>query len=138
MREWLRKGLTVAVVVSSGFVLLASGEESGGDKAPSGGGGGGAGSGASGDVKIKSCSSDTLGQLEAVLTVRNNSSKSSDYFIEVVYESSDGATQLDSTFASVSNLQPGQSAETKALSFVDAPSAGFQCRVVDVNRSASL
>lgn len=136
----LRKVLIPVVAVGSLFVLIASGEESGGDKASSSGSesGGGGSSDESDDVVISTCAADDLGQLSAKLTVTNNSSKASDYFIEVVFESSDGSTQLDSTFASVTNLAPGQRTESEAISFEDAPSGSFTCRVVDVMRTASL
>lgn len=136
-----RKVLIPVVAVGSLFVLIASSEESGGDKASSSGsesGGGGGSSDESGDVVISTCTTDDLGQLSATLTVTNNSSKASDYFIEVVFESADGSTQLDSTFASVTNLAPGQKTESEAISFEDAPSGSFTCRVVDVMRTASL
>lgn len=136
-----RKILAPVAAASLLFALVASTEETGGDSASSGGQSGGSssgGSGAAGDVSISSCGTDSLGQLEAVLSVTNNSSKSSDYMIEVVFESADGSTQLDSSIAFVSNLAPGQKASTEAISFTDAPAGDFKCRVTDVTRTASL
>lgn len=127
----------IVLAVGSFFVLVASMEETGGDTSSNDGTSSAGGAGVAADVDISSCQADSMGQLEAVLTVTNSSSKPSDYFIEVVFESKDGSTQLDSTFASVENLAPGQRAETTALSFKDAP-ADFTCRVIDVNRMASI
>jgi hypothetical protein len=37
----------------------------------------------------------------------------------------------------VSNLKPGQSTETKVLSFTDVPDGNFGCSITRVDRSAS-
>jgi len=89
------------------------------------------------DVKLTSCGADSLGYLQAELTVTNNSSKESDYIINVVFESDDGSTQLDTAISFVNNLKPGQNKVEKALSFTEAP-ANFTCTISSVDRSESL
>jgi len=139
-RAWV---LGIVGVLSIG-VLGASGASSGGaskSNTPSAGGAASsgtaaAGGGASNDVVIATCAADDLGDLKATLTVTNNSSKRSDYLISVAFESTDGKTQLDTTSALVSSLEPGQNTSTDAVSFKKAP-AGFTCRVTDINRFAS-
>ena len=88
------------------------------------------------DVTISSCGADDLGQLEAVLRITNNSSKPSNYMINVAFESPDGLEQLDTGFAIVDTLQPGQSTNETAITFTEAP-ADFTCRVTSVDRYAS-
>lgn len=141
-----------AVAIMSAFVLLGSGENSGSSSS--------AGSNSSentsvtsssdtspsssdigessevDDVTITSCGADDLGQLEAVLRITNNSSKPSNYMINVAFESPDGSEQLDTGFATVSTLQPGQSTNESAITFTTAP-ADFKCRITSVDRYAS-
>jgi hypothetical protein len=98
--------------------------------------------GAAADVTISSCAlseNDFIGP-EAGITVKNNSSKASNYIINIAFESADGTTQLDTGFTAVNNLAPGQSAQETASSLKSETreTAGdFTCRVTDVTRYAS-
>jgi hypothetical protein len=88
------------------------------------------------DVDIGTCTTDALGQLSATVIVTNNSSKASNYIIEVTFESGNGSTQLDTSVVLVNELEPGQRTEQEAISFDSAPS-DFTCRVSDVERFAA-
>jgi|GEM_PF-5433888 len=132
-----------AIALASTFVLLGSGEDSGSkstsDSSSSSNDGSSSDVGESSevdDVTITSCGADELGQMEAVLRITNNSSKPSNYMINVAFESPGGSEQLDTGFAIVDTLQPGQSTNETAMTFTDAP-ANFTCRVISVDRYAS-
>ena len=132
-----------AIALATTFVLLGSGEDSG-SKSTSDSSSNSSDSSSSDvgessevdDVTITSCGADELGQLEAVLRITNNSSKPSNYMINVAFESPDGSEQLDTGFAVVDTLQPGQSTNENAITFTTAP-ADFKCRITSVDRYAS-
>jgi len=129
----------LAIISVSAFVLLGSGEDSGSSSTADSSSSSEADSGESSevdDVTISSCGADDLGQLEAILRITNNSSKPSNYLIDVAFESPDGSEQFDVGMAIVNTLQPGQSTTETAFSFTDAP-ADFTCRVTSVERFAS-
>lgn len=131
-----KKILFIGSVCVSLFALTASGDTSG----TSGNGGANSDSSqsnpAENDVAIAECTTDSLGSPEAQVKITNNSSKPSNYIINIAFESSDGATQIDTSMVAVNNLQPGQSATEKAVSFSDAP-RDFVCKVAGVTRYAS-
>src|SRR4051794_30352369 len=58
---------------------------------------------------------DAIGVAYVQIPVTNNSSGRSDYFIDVVIESADGATQLDTSSAFVQALEAGQSTTAEAM-----------------------
>ena len=122
------------MAVGSLFILIGSGTDTkdGSTKA----GEGSSSHPAMDDVVVSQCNADSLGQLSMSLTVTNNSSKPSDYFINVAWETSDGSTQLDTSFGSVNHLAAGQKTTVEGLSFKQA-SGAFTCKVVDVTRTAS-
>lgn len=79
---------------------------------------------ASADVKVVSLSApDILGFRTAELLITNNSSKRSNYYIELTLESPDGKTQYDSTNATARNVEPGQSTGGSVVPFTKAKSA---------------
>ena len=89
------------------------------------------------DVAITECTTDELGYMQALGTVTNNSSKASNYSVEIAFETPDGSTQLASTATFVSGLEPGQNAPLEAFSFEEAPADGqFACRITGVTRFA--
>jgi hypothetical protein len=88
------------------------------------------------EVKITSCAADTLGDIEVQGTARNTSSGRSDYLIEVVVDAQSG-TQLDSSVAIASNVEPGQTAQWKAVTTAKSAS-GVTCKVANATRHASL
>lgn len=139
MKKPAKNILFVVMAGATLFTLIASGEKSGTTTTVKSGGNSSQSDGfhePADDVKIAKCSSDSLGQLMASLTITNHSSKASNYLVTLVFESSDGSTQLDSSFASASELQPGQNTTVEAISFKDAPGA-FRCRITDVSRYAA-
>jgi hypothetical protein len=56
--------------------------------------------------------------------------------VEIVFESADGSTQIDTGMVAVNSLSPGQSATEEATGFSEA-SGDFVCKVSDVTRYAS-
>lgn len=92
------------------------------------------------DVAIASCGTDSFGagNLAAQLAVTNDSSKRSNYTVEVVFESSDGATQYGSGLVFVENVEPGQATTAEALSTDPVPQAEFGCRLVSVDRTSDV
>ena len=96
-----------------------------------------------GDVAITACAlsdNEFLGP-EATVKVTNNSSKPSNYSIQIAFVSKDGATQYDTSAVLVSGLAPGQSTVDKATSLKrdvrTQAAGGFNCKVLDVTRFAS-
>ena len=92
---------------------------------------------ASGDVTAGAVKNDpTLGWASAPVTVVNNSSGRSDYMITVVLESADGSTQIDSAYATVTNLEPGQKT-VQTAQFTKAAPVGAKLKVTEVQRTSS-
>jgi hypothetical protein len=89
------------------------------------------------DAKIAKCGTDDLGFAEALVKITNSSSKPSDYFVTVAFESKDRKTQLGTGVAVVMALQPGQSASEGANSLKEAKTGSFTCRLQSVMRTAS-
>jgi hypothetical protein len=81
---------------------------------------------------------DAIGVSYVQIPVTNHSSGRSDYWIELVIESADGATQLETTSAFVEGLEAGQSTTAEAI-VVDAESlpADAAIRITTVQRTAS-
>lgn len=147
------KKLGVTLVVAVGFLATAASGESettagdskaseGATAAPSGDSSAANLTGAAKDVTITSCamSDNQFIGAEAGITVKNNSSKASNYMINIAFESADGATQLDTGYAIVNNLAPGQSAQETATSLkseTKETAGDFTCKVIDVTRYAS-
>jgi hypothetical protein len=92
---------------------------------------------ASADIVSIDCGSpDSIGVTYSKVTIKNNSSKPSDYFVTVVYESADGSMRYDSTIASAMNINPGQSTVAEGMIMEEIP-AGAVCKVSEVQRTAS-
>ncbi|MGV3760745.1 MAG: hypothetical protein ACO1PW_14550, partial [Actinomycetota bacterium] len=72
--------------------------------------------------------------LEAEIRVTNNSSERSNYSVDVIFESEDGATQYGSGSAYVNGLAPGQTKTEVASSLEDVPDGPFRCEITDVFR----
>lgn len=91
------------------------------------------------DVKLSTCTVDTtLTDFVTVEgTIHNNSSKRSDYAIELVYNNPDGS-RAGQGFAYETNIEAGQDASWKTSIFGSGVMAGGQCKIVKVNRSMSL
>jgi hypothetical protein len=92
---------------------------------------------ASADVTSIECTGpDAIGMFSAKVTITNNSSKPSDYFITIVAESSDGATRYDDTIVTAMALNSGQTTTVEGPFLNDLP-AGAICKVSEVQRTAS-
>lgn len=91
---------------------------------------------ASADVGEPTCERDDLDTTTGSVTVTNNSSETSDYWITIALESADGSEQLDTTYASIDRLDPDQTTEA-SIDFYDPYVEGSVCRVTEVERTAS-
>ena len=92
------------------------------------------------EVKVTSCSPpDAIGVVYVNGTAENTSSKQSDYIIEVAVIAPDG-TQIGTGTTIAENVEPDQKAVWKALTDTSSDNwkAGSTCKVVDVDRNASL
>lgn len=93
---------------------------------------------ASGDIVSIDCGTpDALGFRYPKVTVKNNSSKPSTYFITIVAESADGATRYDSTMLSIDALNPDQTMTQDGLPFTKELPEGAICKVSEIQRTAS-
>lgn len=88
------------------------------------------------DVEIVGCTSNEYGWPEAQVKITNNSSKASNYMVDVAFESKDGTVQIDTSMVAVNNLEPGQTS-TEEASSLEEVSGDFVCKVTDVTRYAS-
>lgn len=87
------------------------------------------------DAEVTDCHVDSsVGSVEAVIEITNNSSKRSDYTIEVAFEDGSG-TLVGNGYASASNVEPDQKARDVAVDFAEGD--GITCKITDVNRFAS-
>ena len=92
---------------------------------------------ASADIVSIDCGSpDSIGVTYSKVTIKNNSSKPSDYFVTIVYESADGSMRYDDTIASAMNINPGQSTVAEGMIMEEIPT-GSVCKVSEVQRTAS-
>jgi len=73
----------------------------------------------------------------AEVTVTNNSDKTSDYKIEITFESTGKEGYDDSQVAIIKNLKPGQTKRKKVTGFSRAPSDNLTCDLSDVDRIVS-
>jgi hypothetical protein len=82
---------------------------------------------------------DAIGVSYLHIPVTNNSSGRSDYFIEVAIESADGATQYETTLATLSGVEPGQAASAEGMVAwgSDPAPADATVRITTVQRMAS-
>lgn len=79
---------------------------------------------------------DSIGITYPEVTVKNSSSKPSDYFITVVAQSADGSVKYDDTTIFISALQPGQQQTEEGMFTAEFPS-GTICKVTEFQRTAS-
>jgi hypothetical protein len=139
-KRWWLAGAVIILVVAA--VASAGGGGSSTDTSASTGGDSGISSGlgsqdASADVQSLDCGApDAIGVTYPKVTVKNNSSKASDYMITVVAESADGGTKYDETSVFITALQPGQSMTEEGMFTNELPS-GAICKVTEVQRTAS-
>ncbi len=88
---------------------------------------------ATGDIVDMECGDpDSSGWAKVEVTVKNNSSETSNYSIEVVAESADGDEMFDWTVLSMRYVAPGQVATDDSI-FTDA-GRGYVCRLRKVQR----
>ena len=95
---------------------------------------------ASADVKVGTLGdADILGFRKPELTITNNSSKRSNYFVELSLESADGKTQHDTANATAQNVEPGQSTAGTVLPFTKVKGAPADAivKVKSVSRTAA-
>lgn len=88
-------------------------------------------------VDIDCGAPDSIGITYPKVTVKNNSSKPSDYQITLVAESADGSTKYDDAIIFIFDLQPGQQQTEEGMFTADFPS-GAICKVTEFQRTAAL
>ena len=136
---WLRKTGLAILIVGAVTASVASGDS---DRSTDGSSpvAGEPENAATGDVAVSRCalSGNQFGGPEATLTVTNRSSKPSNYFITVAFQSPDGTQQLDTGNATVQSLAPNQTTSVQASSFrQELRRQRFTCKVTEVTRFAS-
>lgn len=91
------------------------------------------------DVKITKCGLSEFGNLyTATLAITNNSSKPSNYIINITFESPDGKQRYAEGYAASNNVPNGQTSNTEAGALTQAPAGQqFVCKVAKVTRYAS-
>jgi hypothetical protein len=94
---------------------------------------------ASGDVKLGGWTKDGYGFASVKVTVTNNSSERSDYFIDIALQSPGGGNQYDTTTVFVQNLEPGQTKKDKGqfLSTGHVPNSAVVV-IKSIQRTASF
>jgi hypothetical protein len=92
---------------------------------------------ATADINSLECGTpDAIGMTYPSVSVTNNSSKASDYFITIVAESADGATKYDDTIVMITGLAPGQTMSEEGM-FTNELPEGAVCKITEVQRTAS-
>jgi len=91
----------------------------------------------SADVEVTDCTTSPTGTMVAGVRVTNRSSERSDYLVTVVFEDDGDGSQVDSSPVAVNDVDPGQAASGRAVTFSRPPPAGFGCEVGAVERVAS-
>ena len=86
------------------------------------------------DVTVATCAPDAFGRLHASLRIDNNSSERSNYLIEVVFESTDGAVVHGQRSTSANAVGSGRSTTIDVTTSITAPGEPVSCRVADVIR----
>jgi len=89
------------------------------------------------DVVFVECTSDESASASATIEITNNSSRSSDYWIEVAFDSADGMTQIGTGRAFISALGPGQRRIEEISTFEEVVDQAFTCRLSSVDRHLS-
>jgi hypothetical protein len=147
LRPWYRKkrfiGL-IAIVAIIGIMIASQGAKNTSTKSSnptatvSGVNKGIGSADASADVKGATLGPvDALGFRAVSLTVTNNSSKRSNYLIDLSVESPDGAIQYDTSIASVNNLEAGQTTTIDSLPITKTVPADAIVKIKTVTRLAS-
>jgi hypothetical protein len=91
---------------------------------------------ASKDVSVSACQTGDDGATpQALLTIHNSSSQTSDYFVNVNFEDTSG-TVLAQGMGSETSVAPGQTATTW-VSGDQQPLVPYTCHIVNVDRSAT-
>jgi hypothetical protein len=80
---------------------------------------------------------DAIGFRYPAVTVKNNSSKPSNYWITIVAESADGSQRYDDTIVLINSLGPGQTMTEDGLPFTNDIPSGAICKVSEFQRTAS-
>ena len=81
---------------------------------------------------------DSLGLVYVTVTVKNTSSKRSDYRVDVSLESPDGSTKYGDSFVWIRNVAPGQTASEKGLPISAESTAAARVVVTDFDRTEAL
>ncbi len=149
-KRWWLLAIVAVVIISTAIGSGGSGDEATSDtskgggtestEAPSTGDTIGTGLGskdAAADINSLECGTpDAIGMTYPSVSVTNNSSKASDYFITIVAESADGATKYDDAIVMITGLAPGQTMTEEGI-FTNELPVGAVCKITEVQRTAS-
>lgn len=87
-------------------------------------------------VSVSKEAPDAIGIVYVSVTVKNNSEKTSNYYIEISFESEDGSVKYGDTVVYIRNVAPGQTTTDKALAGSEIADA-TKYRVTKLQRTAS-
>ena len=147
LRPWYRKKRYIFSIAIIAIIALVASQGSKDDTTTDSTNPNAAASGIDNGLGTKDASADVsravLGPVDAIgfravtLTVTNNSSERSNYLIDLSIESPDGLTQYDTSFASVINLEPGQTTTVEALSITKDVPVDAIVKIKTISRLAS-
>jgi hypothetical protein len=89
------------------------------------------------EVTITACANGALGDVQIKGTAKNDTSKRSDFLIDLAITDQSGATQLGTGNAVAQNVEPGQTALWDGFTTAKWQ-PGIVCKVSTVSRTASL
>jgi hypothetical protein len=141
LRPWYRKKRywTLAILALVIGVAVAGGSSKSSNTPSSSVSSGLGASDAAADVtSIQVGAPDALGLRSVTLAVTNHSSERSDYAIELSIESPDGKTQYDTSFATVRNLEAGQTSAPTAFPITKKVPDDAVAKLKTVQRTAAL
>ncbi|MGD6745839.1 FxLYD domain-containing protein [Streptomyces sp. BH106] len=88
------------------------------------------------DIDLGSVTTDSLGSAQVDVTITNNSSKTSDYWVEVEFLDANGK-RIDTGVASENAVAAGQEVDTQAVGIEQVPDGTITAKVLTVDRFAT-
>ena len=147
LRPWYRKKRYIFSIAIVAIIAIAASQGSQDSTQTDSSNPSAAASGIDNGIGTKDASADVtsaiLGPVDAngfravMLTVTNNSSERSNYLIDLSIESPDGLTQYDTSFASVNNLEPGQTTTIESLPITTDVPVDAIVKIKTISRLAS-
>ncbi|MGW2343782.1 FxLYD domain-containing protein [Streptomyces sp. NPDC001661] len=88
------------------------------------------------DIELGSVTTDALGSAQVNVTITNNSSKTSDYWVEVEFLDANGK-RIDTGVASENAVAAGQEVDSQAVGLEQVPDGTITAKVLTVDRFAT-